>query len=151
MQTTYGYVYVAQVAMGADQAQCLKAIREAEAYNGPSLIIAYAPCINHGLKIKGGMGRSQAEEGRAVECGYWHLWRYNPELAKEGKNPFILDSKEPQWDKFQDYLDGEVRFLSLKKALPEQAEELYAETKKAAQRRYASYVRKTKEDWSDSI
>ena len=148
MQTTYGYVYVAQVAMGADQAQCLKAIREAEAYKGPSLIIAYAPCINHGLKIKGGMGRSQAEEGRAVECGYWHLWRYNPDLELEGKNPFTLDSKEPQWDKFQDYLDGEVRFLSLKKALPEQAEELYAATKAAAQRRYASYVRKSKEDWS---
>ena len=148
MQTTYGYIYVAQIAMGADQAQCLKAIREAEAYHGPSLVIAYAPCINHGLKIKGGMGRSQAEEGRAVECGYWQLWRFNPELAKEGKNPFTLDSKEPQWDKFQDYLDGEVRFLSLRKALPQQADELYAATKQAAQRRYASYVRKTKEDWS---
>ena len=84
MQTTYGYVYVAQVAMGADQAQCLKAFREAEAYKGPSLIICYAPCINHGLKIKGGMGRSQAEEARAVECGYWHLWRFNPELEAEG-------------------------------------------------------------------
>ena len=108
MQTTYGYIYVAQVAMGADQAQCLKAIKEAEAYHGPSLIIAYAPCINHGLKIKGGMGRSQAEEGRAVACGYWHLWRFNPELADQGKNPFTLDSKEPDWDKFQDYLDHEV-------------------------------------------
>lgn len=148
MQTTYGYVYVAQVAMGADQAQCLKAFREAEAYHGPSLIIAYAPCINHGLKIKGGMGRSQAEEGRAVACGYWHLWRYNPELEKQGKNPFILDSKEPNWDLFQDYLDHEVRFMSLRKALPEQAQELYDETKRAAQRRYASYVRKTKEEWS---
>ncbi len=148
MQATYGYVYVAQVAMGADMAQCLKAIREAEAYDGPSLIIAYAPCINHGLKIKGGMGRSQAEEARAVACGYWHLWRYNPALEAEGKNPFTLDSKEPDWDLFQDYLDHEVRFLSLKKALPEQAQELFDETKKAAQRRYASYVRKTKEDWS---
>ena len=148
MQATYGYIYVAQVAMGADQAQCLKAIKEAEAYHGPSLIIAYAPCINHGLKIKGGMGRSQAEEGRAVACGYWHLWRFNPELADQGKNPFTLDSKEPDWDKFQDYLDHEVRFLSLKKAMPEQAQELYDETKRAAQRRYASYVRKTKEDWS---
>lgn len=149
MQATYGYVYVAQVAMGADQAQCLKAIREAEAYHGPSLIIAYAPCINHGLKIKGGMGRSQEEERRAVECGYWHLWRYNPALADEGKNPFTLDSKEPQWDKFQEYLDGEVRFLSLKKALGEEAAgELYAATKAAAQRRYRSYVRKTQEDWS---
>ena len=148
MQTTYGYIYVAQVAMGADQAQCLKAIKEAEAYHGPSLIIAYAPCINHGLKIKGGMGRSQAEEARAVACGYWHLWRFNPELAEQGKNPFTLDSKEPKWDDFQDYLDHEVRFLSLKKALPAQAQELYDETKRAAQRRYASYVRKTKEDWS---
>ena len=134
--------------MGADQAQCLKAIREAEAYPGPSLIIAYAPCINHGLKAKGGMGKSQAEEAKAVECGYWHLWRYNPALADEGKNPFTLDSKEPQWDKFQDYLDGEVRFLSLRKALPEQAQELYDATKAAAQKRYQNYVRKTKEDWS---
>jgi pyruvate-ferredoxin/flavodoxin oxidoreductase len=148
MQATYGYVYVAQIAMGADQAQCLKAIREAEAYPGPSLIIAYAPCINHGLKAKGGMGKSQAEEAKAVECGYWHLWRYNPALADEGKNPFTLDSKEPQWDKFQDYLDGEVRFLSLRKALPEQAQELYDATKAAAQKRYQNYVRKTKEDWS---
>ena len=148
MQTTYGYVYVAQVAMGADQAQCLKAIREAEAYHGPSLIIAYAPCINHGLKIKGGMGRSQEEERRAVECGYWQLWRFNPELEAEGKNPFTLDSKEPDWSKFQDYLNGEVRFLSLKKALPAEAQELFDKTEEAAKRRYASYVRKTKEDWS---
>ena len=148
MQATYGYVYVAQVAMGADQAQCLKAIKEAEAYPGPSLVIAYAPCINHGLKAKGGMGKSQAEEGKAVECGYWHLWRYNPTLAEEGKNPFSLDSKEPQWDKFQDYLNGEVRFLSLKKAFPEEAQELYDATQAAAKKRYQSYVRKTKEDWS---
>ena len=149
MQATYGYVYVAQVAMGADQAQCLKAIKEAEAYPGPSLVIAYAPCINHGLKAKGGMGKSQAEEAKAVECGYWHLWRYNPLLADEGKNPFTLDSKEPQWDKFQEYLDGEVRFLSLKKALGDEASaELYAATKEAAQRRYKSYVRKSQKDWS---
>ena len=92
---TYGYVYVAQIAMGADHAQPLKAIREAEAWHGPSIVIAYAPCINHGLKAKGGMGKSQAEEKKAVECGYWHLWRYNPALAEEGKNPFSLDSKEP--------------------------------------------------------
>ena len=148
MQTTYGYVYVAQIAMGADQAQCLKAIREAEAYHGPSLIIAYAPCINHGLKAKGGMGKSQAEEAKAVECGYWQLWRFNPALEAEGKNPFTLDSKEPDWSKFQDYLNGEVRFLSLKKALPEQAQELFNKTEEAAKHRYASYVRKTKEDWS---
>ena len=147
--TTYGYVYVAQVAMGADNAQCLKAFREAEAYHGPSLVIAYAPCINHGLKIKGGMGRSQAEEARAVECGYWHLWRYNPELAEQGQNPFSLDSKEPQWDKFQDFLMGEVRYLSVKKAYPEEADELFAEAQKMAQRRYQSYVRQTKMDWSE--
>ncbi len=148
MQTTYGYVYVAQVAMGADQAQCLKAIREAEAYHGPSIIIAYAPCINHGLKAKGGMGKSQAEEAKAVECGYWHLWRNNPELAKQGKNPFTLDSKAPQWDKFQAYLDGEVRFLSLKKAYPAEAQELYDATEHAAQQRYRTYIRKSQEDWS---
>ena len=147
--TSYGYVYVAQVAMGADNAQCLKAIREAEAYPGPSLVIAYAPCINHGLKIKGGMGRSQAEEGRAVECGYWHLWRYNPQLAEQGKNPFSLDSKEPDWDKFHDFLMGEVRYLSVKKAYPDEAEELFAEAKRMAQLRYKSYVRKSKEDWSE--
>jgi pyruvate-ferredoxin/flavodoxin oxidoreductase len=149
MQATYGYVYVAQVCMGADQAQCLKAIREAEAYPGPSLVIAYAPCINHGLKAKGGMGKSQAEEAKAVECGYWHLWRYNPTLAEQGKNPFTLDSKEPQWDKFQAYLDGEVRFLSLKKSFPGEAQELYDATQAAALKRYKSYIRKTKEDWSE--
>ena len=149
MQTTYGYVYVAQVAMGADNAQTLKAIREAEAYHGPSLVIAYAPCINHGLKIKGGMGRSQAEEARAVACGYWHLWRYNPELANQGKNPFTLDSKEPDWSLFQDYLMHEVRFMSVKKAYPDEADELFAATQKMAQIRYRSYQRKAKEDWSD--
>ena len=148
MQTTYGYIYVAQIAMGADQAQTLKAIREAEAYPGPSLIIAYAPCINHGLKAKGGMGKSQAEEAKAVECGYWQLWRFNPALEAEGKNPFTLDSKEPDWSKFQDYLNGEVRFLSLKKARPDEAQELFDKTEEAAKRRYASYVRKSKEDWS---
>ena len=147
--TTYGYVYVAQIAMGADQAQCLKALREAEAYPGPSLVIAYAPCINHGLKAKGGMGKSQAEEAKAVECGYWHLWRYNPQLAEEGKNPFSLDSKEPDWSKFQDFLMGEVRYLSVKKAYPNEAEELFAEAEKMAKKRYQSYVRQTKMDWSE--
>ena len=153
METTYGYIYVAQIAMGADNAQTLKAIREAEAYPGPSLVIAYAPCINHGIKgtkaEKRNMGRSQHEEALAVQCGYWHLWRYNPELAKQGKNPFQLDSKEPQWDKFREYLLGEVRFSSLKKSFPDEAEELYAETEKSAKRRYKSYVRKSQEDWSD--
>lgn len=149
MATTYGYVYVAQIAMGADNAQCLKAIREAEAYHGPSVIIAYAPCINHGLKAKGGMGKSQAEETKAVECGYWHLWRYNPELAEQGKNPFTLDSKEPDWSKFHDFLLGEVRYLSVKKAYPNEAEELFAEAERMAKLRYKSYIRKSKEDWSE--
>ena len=145
--TIYGYVYVAQIAMGADHAQCLRAIREAEAWPGPSLIIAYSPCINHGLRS--GMGKSQAEEKRAVECGYWHLWRYNPALAEEGKNPFILDSKEPDWDKFHDFLMGEVRYASVKKAYPKEADELFADAKRMAQLRYQSYVRKTEEDWSN--
>ena len=149
MATTYGYVYVAQIAMGADQAQCLKTIREAEAYPGPSLIIAYAPCINHGLKAKGGMGKSQAEEAKAVDCGYWHLWRYNPQLADEGKNPFSLDSKEPDWSKFHDFLLGEVRYLSVKKAYPNEAEELFSEAERMAKLRYKSYIRKSQEDWSN--
>ena len=157
METTYGYIYVAQVAMGANNEQTLKAIREAEAYPGPSLVIAYAPCINHGIKgkeadgKKRSMNRSQHEEALAVECGYWQLWRFNPELAKEGKNPFQLDSKEPQWDKFHDYLMGEVRFASLKKVRPTEAEELYSETEKAAKRRYQTYIRKSQEDWSEII
>ncbi len=157
METTYGYIYVAQVAMGADNAQTLKAIREAEAYPGPSLVIAYAPCINHGIKgkeadgKKRGMNRSQHEEELAVQCGYWQLWRFNPELAKEGKNPFQLDSKAPKWENFRDYLLGEVRFASLKKVRPDEAEELYAETEKAAKRRYQTYIRKSQEDWSEII
>ena len=146
--TSYGYVYVAQVAMGADNAQCLKAIREAEAYPGPSLVIAYAPCINHGLKAKGGMGKSQAEEAKAVECGYWHLWRYNPALAEEGKNPFSLDSKAPKWELFHDFLMGEVRYLSVKKAYPNEAEELFAEAQRMAKLRYQSYVRQTQMNWA---
>lgn len=151
MATTYGYVYVAQVAMGADNAQTFKAIKEAEAYPGPSLIIAYSPCINHGLKVKGGMGRSQAQEARAVESGYWHLWRYNPLLAEEGKNPFSLDSKAPQWDKFQEFLASEVRFLSVKKAYPAEADELFKACEDMAKLRYQSYIRKSKEDWSEEI
>ena len=147
MQATYGNVYVAQVAMGADQSQCLKAFREAEAWHGPSLVIAYAPCINHGLKAKGGMGKSQAEEAKAVECGYWHLWRNNPALAAEGKNPFQLDSKEPQWDKFQDYLNGEVRFLAVKKQFPNEAQELFDACQAMAKKRYDSYVRASKMEW----
>jgi pyruvate-ferredoxin/flavodoxin oxidoreductase len=149
MQTNYGYVYVAQIAMGADNAQCLKAIREAEAYPGPSLVIAYAPCINHGLKAKGGMGKSQAEEAKAVACGYWHLWRYDPRLEEQGKNPFQLDSKAPNWDDFQAFLEGEVRYLSLKKVKPAEAQELFDAAKKAAQRRYNTYVRLSKIDYSN--
>ncbi|MBR3951026.1 MAG: pyruvate:ferredoxin (flavodoxin) oxidoreductase [Bacteroidaceae bacterium] len=145
--TTYGYVYVAQIAMGADQAQTLKAIREAEAYPGPSLVIAYAPCINHGLKK--GMGKSQAEEAAAVECGYWHLWRYNPALEAEGKNPFTLDSKEPQWDKFDEYLKGEVRFASVLKQYPNEAAQLFAAAKENAQWRYKSYLRQANQKWEE--
>jgi len=143
--STYGYVYVAQVAMGASDAQCLKAFREAEAYDGPSIIIAYAPCINHGLKV--GMGKSQAEEAKAVECGYWHLWRYNPELEKEGQNPFTLDSKEPNWDEFENFLKGEVRYASVMKQYPEEAEQLFAAAKENAQWRYNNYRRLARQQW----
>ena len=143
--STYGYVYAAQVAMGADNAQTLKAIREAEAYDGPSIIIAYAPCINHGLKS--GMGKAQAEEAKAVECGYWHLWRYNPELEKEGKNPFTLDSKEPNWDNFLPFLKGEVRYASVMKQYPEEAEELFNAAKENAQWRYNNYRRLAQQQW----
>ena len=143
--STYGYVYCAQVAMGADQAQTLKAIREAEAYDGPSIIIAYAPCINHGLKA--GMGKAQAEEAAAVACGYWHLWRYNPELEAEGKNPFTLDSKEPQWEKFQDFLKGEVRFASVMKQYPSEAAELFKAAEDNATWRYNHYRRLAKQQW----
>ncbi len=143
--TTYGYVYVAQIAMGADNAQTLKALREAEAYDGPSLVIAYAPCINHG--IKKGMGLSQEEEKLAVECGYWHLWRYNPEAEAKGENPFSLDSKEPDWDKFVDFLKGEVRFASLQKMYPAQAEELFEACKENAKWRYNNYKRLAAQNW----
>ena len=145
--TTYGYVYVAQIAMGADQSQCLKAIREAEAYPGPSIVIAYAPCINHGLKK--GMGKAQAEEAAAVECGYWHLWRYNPALEEEGKNPFTLDSKEPKWEGFQDFLKGEVRFASVMKQFPAEAAGLFQACEDMAKKRYQSYIRMSKMDWSN--
>lgn len=139
MAMSYGYVYVAQVAMGANQAQYMKAIKEAEAYPGPSLIIAYAPCINHGLK--GSMGKSQQEEKKAVECGYWQMFRYNPLLEAEGKNPFQLDSKEPEYSKFRDFLMSEVRFSSLLKAAPAEAEKLFAVTEENAKWRYAGYKR----------
>ena len=134
---SYGYVYVAQVAMGASQAQYFKAIKEAEAYPGPSLIICYAPCINHGIKI--GMGHSQLEEKLAVDCGYWHLWRFNPAEEEEGKNGFHLDSKEPNWADFQKFIMGEVRYNSLVKTFPEEAKELFAKTEQFAKLRYEGY------------
>jgi len=137
--TTYGYVYVAQIAMGANQSQTLKAIREAEAYDGPSVVIAYSPCIAHGLKA--GMSEAQAEQKSAVECGYWHLWRYDPRLETEGKNPFLLDSKEPDWTKFQDFLKNEVRFATLMTQYPEEAKELFNATQENAQWRYNGYKR----------
>ncbi len=137
--TTYGYVYVAQVSMGASQSQYLKAVREAEAYKGPSLIIAYAPCINHGLHQ--GMGKSQEEAKKAVECGYWTLYRYNPELEKEGKNPFQIDSKEPDWTKFQDFLKSEVRFTALMKTFPQDAQVLFQQAEENARWRYNQYKR----------
>ncbi|MFV0537501.1 MAG: pyruvate:ferredoxin (flavodoxin) oxidoreductase [Dysgonomonas sp.] len=136
---TYGYVYVAQVAMGANQGQCLKAIKEAEEYKGPSLVIAYSPCISHGLRK--GMGHAQDEEKMAVECGYWHLWRYNPMLEEEGKNPFVMDSKEPDWSKFQAFLGNEVRYTSLQKSNPSESAELYEAAQESAMWRYRSYQR----------
>ena len=145
MAMTYSYVYVAQVAMGANHNQYFQAIKEAEAYNGPSLIIAYAPCINHG--IKGGMGLSQMTEKQAVESGYWHLWRYNPTLPEQGKNPFILDSKEPDWSKFQEFIHKEVRYTSLLKTFPKEAEELFAESD--AKWRYDTYKRYVAMDYSN--
>lgn len=138
MAMSYGYVYVAQVAMGADPAQTLKAIREAEAYPGPSLVIAYCPCIEHGMKC--GMGLSQLEEKKAVECGYWHLYRYDPRLKQEGKNPFTLDSKEPTGD-FQQFLMGQNRYASLKLSFPKKAQELYDKATQDAQERYSGYRR----------
>ncbi|AUM88730.1 pyruvate:ferredoxin (flavodoxin) oxidoreductase [Clostridium botulinum] len=142
MAMTYGYVYVAQIAMGADKNQTLKAIAEAEAYPGPSLIIAYAPCINHGLKA--GMGCSQLEEKKAVDCGYWGLYRFNPELKEAGKNPFSLDSKEPTAN-FKDFLMGEVRYASLAKQFPQDAEALFAKTEQDAKERLENYKKLAKQ------
>jgi len=139
MVMSYGHVYVAQVAMGASQNQFFKALKEAEAYPGPSLIIAYSPCINHGLRL--GMGKTQYETKLAVEAGYWHNYRYNPLLEAEGKNPFQLDSKEPDWNKFQGFLMSEVRYTSLKKSFPEDAEVLFKQAENDAKWRYNSYKR----------
>ena len=134
---SYGYVYVAQIAQGADYNQCLKAMLEAESYVGPSLIIAYAPCINHG--IKGGMSIAQSEEKKAVEAGYWHLFRYDPRRALEGKNPFQLDSKEPKAS-YEDFIMGEVRYNSLARSNPERAKELFAKAQADAKAKYEHLV-----------
>ena len=138
MAMSYGYVYVAQVAMGADPGQTLRAIREAESYDGPSIVICYCPCIEHGMKAS--MGLSQLEEKKAVECGYWHLYRYDPRLKAEGKNPFTLDSKAPTGD-FQQFLLGENRYASLQLSFPEKAQELYEKAARDARERYESYLR----------
>ena len=135
---SYGYVYVAQVAMGADRNQCIKAFKEAESYHGPSILICYAPCINHG--IKGGMGIAQEEEKKAVEAGYWHLFRFNPALADEGKNPFSLDSKAPKAS-YRDFILGEVRYNSLTRAFPDRAEKLFEKAEKVAADKYEHLVR----------
>ncbi|HPS51403.1 MAG TPA: pyruvate:ferredoxin (flavodoxin) oxidoreductase [Bacteroidales bacterium] len=139
MAMTYGYVYVSQVAMGANNSQLFRAVKEAEAYHGPSLIIAYSPCINHGLRS--GMGKAEEEMDRAVAAGYWQLYRYNPINGQEGKNPFILDSKEPDWTKFQEFLNNEVRYTSLQKMFPEEATELFKAAEESARWRYNNYRR----------
>ncbi|MEA3504088.1 MAG: pyruvate:ferredoxin (flavodoxin) oxidoreductase, partial [Bacteroidota bacterium] len=146
MVMNYGYVYVAQVAMGASQAQFFKALKEAEAYPGPSLIIAYSPCIAHG--IKGGMSQTQVEQKNAVDSGYWHLYRHNPTLEAQGKNPFTLDSKEPDWSKFQNFLKGETRYTSLGKVFPDESERLAPIAEDDAKYRYKSYKRRANEDYS---
>ncbi len=142
---TYGYVYVAQVSIGANQNQLLQALKEAEAYPGPSLVIAYAPCINHG--IKGGMTRTQSVGKDAVAAGYWHLWRFNPALEAEGKNPFTLDSKEPDWSKFRPFIMNEVRYTSLLKSFPAEAEQLFEAAEENAKWRYESYKRYAKMEY----
>jgi pyruvate-ferredoxin/flavodoxin oxidoreductase len=146
MAMTYGYVYVAQVSMGANNSQLFRAVKEAESYNGPSLIIAYSPCINHGLR--NGMGKAEEEMDRAVSSGYWQLYRYNPLNGEEGKNPFTLDSKEPEWATFQEFLNSEVRYTSLKKMFPEEAEELFKAAEENARWRYTHYRRLADMDYS---
>lgn len=138
MAMSYGYVYVAQVGMGADKNQFMKAIVEAESYNGPSLIICYAPCVNHGLRK--GMGKSQENIKDAVECGYWNLYRFNPDLAEQGKNPLTLDSKPPTGN-FRDFIMDQVRYSSLAKEFLDLAEKLFSQTEKEAKRRYLKYKR----------
>ena len=142
MAMSYGYVYVAQVGMGADKNQFMKAIIEAERYNGPSLIIAYAPCINHG--IRKGMGKSQENIREAVESGYWHLYRYDPQRKQQGRNPFILDSGEPTMP-FRDFIMGQNRYAALAKEFPESAEKLFAMTEQDAREKYEGYKRLAEE------
>ena len=144
MLMQYGYVYVAQVAMGADQAQTLKALREAESYDGPSIVNCYCPCLEQ--HIKAGMGTSQDEMKKAVECGYWHLYRYDPRRIAEGKNPFQLDSKEPDTSKVMDFLMGENRFASLKNYIPDKADALYAKTVADGTARYEKYRKMAEEN-----
>lgn len=143
MMTSYGYVYVAQVAMGANMNQLIKALKEAESYDGPSIVIAYAPCINHGIRT--GMGTTIRQEKKAVDTGYWHLFRYDPRLKEEGKNPFILDSKEPK-EPFMDFLNSEVRYTSLKVTFPEIAEELFQAAEKDAKARYEQYKKMAEQE-----
>ena len=143
LAVTYGYIYVAQVGMGADKNQFMKAIIEAENYDGPSLIIAYSPCINHG--IKAGMNKAQEDIKNAVDSGYWHLYRHNPELKKEGKNPFILDSKEPTTS-FRDHIMGHTRYASLAKEFPDLAEELYSQSENTAMETYDTYLKLSQDD-----
>ena len=132
---SYGYVYVAQVAMGANPQQTLKAIAEAEAYPGPSLIIGYAPCEMH--SIKGGMVNCQKEMKKAVDCGYWNMFRYNPALKAEGKNPFTLDSKDPKTEDYRAFIMNEARYSALTRSFPERAESLFQKSEKASVERYA--------------
>ena len=138
---SYGYVYVAQVAMGADYNQCIKAFNEAESYNGPSIVIAYAPCINHG--IKGGMGISQTEEKNAVAAGYWHNFRFDPRMALEGKNPFVLDSKAPTAS-YRDFILNEVRYSSLVRAFPDRADDLFVKAEESAAKKYEHLLKLSK-------
>ena len=144
---SYGHIYVAQVSMGANQQQFIKAVKEAEAHQGPSIIIAYSPCINHG--IKKGMSKSQTEMKLATECGYWPIFRYNPSLEKIGKNPLQIDSKEPKWEKYEEYLTGEVRYQALAKSNPEEAKILFEKNKKDAQKRWRQYKRMAALDYSE--
>ena len=144
MAATYGYVYVGQVSLGANMNHTLKTLVEAESYKGPSLIIAYSPCVNHGIRM--GMGKSVAEEKKAVESGYWHLYRFDPRLKEEGKNPFTLDSKEPKVP-LKDFIMGEVRYSQNKITFPELAENLYEKAEKDAEERYRLYKKLSELEW----